>query len=332
MDPFRHVWLSNMDQHHDRAQQQAGGIGEILPCPAGGRAVDRLEHGHMLANIGRPRQPDRTSDLGCDVGENVAVEIRQHDHVERFRRVGQLGGADVDDPVLVLDVRVLGGNLFEDLMEEPIGHLHDVVFGEAGDLATIVLPGVVEGIADDLLRARAGNEAQALVDLIGLAMLDPAVDVLFVLAHDDHVHIGVLGRDEGVVRDAWTHIREETKRLAHGDIQALEPAALRRGDRRFEKDASAAQRLPCAGLDTRGGAAQIDRFADLDDLGRQPRARFLKDRQRRLHDLGTDAIAVGDGDRRGRQRARDRNIGTRGHEHAKSPQDHRWSATTVKAT
>ena len=113
-----------------------------------------------------PASPTEPGDLRRDVGENVAVEIRHHDHVERFGRVGHLGGADVDDPVLVLDLRIFGADLVEDLVEQAVGHLHDVVFGEAGDLLAVVQRGVFEGVADDLLAARPRDQLEALHHLV----------------------------------------------------------------------------------------------------------------------------------------------------------------------
>ena len=45
-----------------------------------------------------------------------------------------------------------------------------------------------------------------------------------------------------------------------------------------------------------GVARQVDLLADLDLLDGEPRAGRLEDRERRVHDLGADAVAAGDGD------------------------------------
>ena len=116
----------------------------------------------MVADIRRTRKADRTRNLRRHVRQNVAIEIRHHHHVERFRRIRQFGRADVDDPVLFLDIRVLRADLVEDLVEETVGHLHDVVFREAGDLFAAVLLGVFESEADDLFAAGARDELEAL--------------------------------------------------------------------------------------------------------------------------------------------------------------------------
>jgi hypothetical protein len=94
-------------------------------------------------------------------------------------------------------------------VEKPVGQLHDVVFREAGDLAAAVRFGVLEGVAHDLFGAGARDELKALVDLIGLAVLDTGVEVLFVFADDHHVHHGVLGRDKGAIRAAGADVGVE---------------------------------------------------------------------------------------------------------------------------
>ena len=69
-------------------------------------------------------------------------------------------------------------------------------FDHAGDLPAAVAARVLEGVADDPLAARAGDQLEALEDLVGLAVLDAGVQVFLVLAHDHHVHPRVLRRHE----------------------------------------------------------------------------------------------------------------------------------------
>ncbi len=64
----------------------------------------------------------------------------------------------------------------------------------------------------------------------------------------------------------------------------------------FKKHFGAAQRFPGAGLDAGGVAAQINLFADFDGLDRERRAGRLDDAERGVHDLGTDAVAMRNGD------------------------------------
>ncbi len=106
----------------------------------------------------------------------------------------------------------------------------------------------------------------------------------------------MLGLDEGVIRDARPHIGIEAEPLARGDVETLEAATLRRRDGRFEKDLGAPQGFPGAGVDPGAVAAQVHLFADLDRLDIDGRAGLLQDGESRVHDLGTDAVAMGDRD------------------------------------
>ena len=74
----------------------------------------------------------------------------------------------------------------------------------------------------------------------------------------------MLGVDERVIGDARADVGVQAERLARGDVEALEAAALRRGDGRFEEDLGAAQGFPGAGFDAGGVAAQVNLLADLD--------------------------------------------------------------------
>ena len=67
--------LIDVDQHHDGAEQEAGGVGEVLAGAAGGGAVDGFEHGEIAADVGRRGEADGTGDLGGHVGEDVAIEV-----------------------------------------------------------------------------------------------------------------------------------------------------------------------------------------------------------------------------------------------------------------
>ena len=116
--------------------------------------------------------------------------------IEGRRRIRELGGADVDDPVLVFDLRILRGDLVKDFVKEAISDLHDVVFREAGDLLAIVAARIFKSVAHDLFRAGPRDELEALRHLIGLLILDAAVHIFFIFAHDDDIHAGMFGFDE----------------------------------------------------------------------------------------------------------------------------------------
>src|SRR5206468_381776 len=88
----------------------------------------------------------------------------------------------------------------------------------------------------------------------------------------------------------------QSQPFARGDVEALETAALRRGDGRLEEHLGAPKRFPRGGVDACAVASQIHLFADLDSLDFNRRASFLEDGKRGVHDLRTDAVTMGDRD------------------------------------
>ena len=195
-----------------------------------------LEHGATLADIGRPGETDGAGDLCCHVAEDIAVKVGHHDDVERARRVRHLGRADIDDPDFLLNVRILHTDFVEHLMEQAVGHLHDVVLHEAGDLFAIVQARILEGVAHDLLAARPRNQLDAGHDFGRHLVFDARIEVLFVLAHDHDIHIGMLGVDERMIGNARPDVGILPQGFSGGDVEALESSALRGRDGSLEED------------------------------------------------------------------------------------------------
>ena len=83
--------------------------------------------------------------------------------------------------------------------------------------------GVFEGEAHDLLAARARDELEALHHVGAELVLDARVEVFFVLAHDHHVHLGMLGVDVRVVGDARPDVGVEAERLRVVTLRLLKP-------------------------------------------------------------------------------------------------------------
>lgn len=123
--------------------------------------------------------------MGCDVGEDVAVEIGEDDDVEDFWGVCEFSGSDIDDPVFFFDFWVFVTDFEEDLVEKAVSELHDVIFGEAGDFLAIIYSGVFEGKADDAFGAWARDEFDALDSVDGLLVFDTGVEIFFIFANDD---------------------------------------------------------------------------------------------------------------------------------------------------
>ena len=68
-------------------------------------AVRRLEDGDALAVVRAGREAEAADHAGAEVGEDVAVEVRQHEHVVLLGPLDELHAHVVDDAVVELDVR-----------------------------------------------------------------------------------------------------------------------------------------------------------------------------------------------------------------------------------
>ena len=107
--------------------------------------------------------------------------------------------------------------------------------------------GQLEGVADHLLGALPADHLEALADVGRDHVLDPGVQVLDVLADDDHVHAfaGVAGRDARQLTRR-TDVGVRLEELAQGDVGALLAEADRRLERALQDDLRALDRV--AGL------------------------------------------------------------------------------------
>jgi hypothetical protein len=128
-------------------------------------------------------------------------------------------------------------------------------------------------------------------------MLDARVQVFFVFANDDHVHLRMPRTYKGGIGDTGADIGKEPEALADGDVQALEPATLWGCDWSFEEDARAPKRVPGGRLDARRNSASVDALTDLDGFYFELRSGLVQDMERRRHDLRPDAVAEGDRNR-----------------------------------
>ncbi len=177
--------------------------------------MGRLEDRHVLAIVPTGRDTEAADHSRAEVGEDVAVEVRQHEHVVLLRALHELHAHVVDDAVVELDVLVLRRDLARDAQPEPVAEFHDVRLVHAGDLLAAVLARVVERELEDEARPRdrdrldrdAGvvvaqlpalrlHPGDQLLRVVGsFFVLDADVEILGVLAHDHEVGLGIARAD-----------------------------------------------------------------------------------------------------------------------------------------
>ena len=147
----------------------------------------------MLAPGATPSPPTSPA---AQVADDVAVQVRQDEHVVQLRLLDELHAHVVDDAVLELDpALVLGRDRPAALEEEPVGQLHDVGLVDGRHLVAAVGDRVLEGEPGDPFGRLAGDDLDALGGITADHVLDAGVEVLGVLADDDQVDVLVAGFD-----------------------------------------------------------------------------------------------------------------------------------------
>ena len=193
------------------------------------RAVGRLEHREVVADVAAGRDAD-AADLGRDrVGQVVAVEVGRGEHVELVGAQQHLLEHDVGDLVLDDDVAagarvleghpraaveqlravLLAGHVVAPLAERALGELHDVALVDERHGLAVVLDRVVDRLAHQALAAERRDRLDAeagVLEELGAHLLAQELGELLVLVRtglvlDAGVHVlGVLAEDHDVDR------------------------------------------------------------------------------------------------------------------------------------
>ena len=214
----------------------------------------------MLAPGARPEAADHA---GAEVGDDVAVEVGEHDHVVLLRPRHELVAEVVDDAVLELDVRdrpsatsraTSRNSPSENFMMLALWAAVTFLrpFSSAYSKADSTIrvgaehrdrldrdAGVLAGRRVEL---SARNLAQPLHLGRALLELDAGVQVLGVLADDHDVRLGE-ARAHALVGLAGPDARVEVELLAQRHVDRAEAGADRRGGRALDREPVAADRV-----------------------------------------------------------------------------------------
>lgn len=161
--------------------------------------MNGLEDGALITNVSRGGETETTDETGAHIGENVAVEVR-HDEDLVVVRVGvgnHLQAGVVEELGVELDRGEVLGDIFADIKEKTISHLHDGGLVDNADLLAANGLGVLESVSQNTLTGLAGNELDALNNAVDNNVLNARVFTLGVLSNQDGVDIVVGGLEAG---------------------------------------------------------------------------------------------------------------------------------------
>ena len=187
LDPFRRVRVAEVAEHQGAADRISA-VGFALSRPAyfGADPWTGSKTAAVGADVRAGRDAQAADQARRQVADDVAVEVRQHEHVVQLGLLDELHAHVVDDAVLELDPAVVVGRDGPAALEEQaVRQLHDVGLVDGRDLVPAVGDGVLEREPGDPLGRLAGDDLDALRGVAADHVLDAGVQVLGVLADDD---------------------------------------------------------------------------------------------------------------------------------------------------
>ena len=103
----RGVALVEVLEHQLAGQDHRRRIDTVLALVLRSRAVRRLEHRRLRADVRAGRHAEPADETGGQVADDVAVEVREHEHVELLRALDEPHAQRVDEGLPRLDVRIV---------------------------------------------------------------------------------------------------------------------------------------------------------------------------------------------------------------------------------
>src|SRR5690242_16254244 len=230
--------LAEVAQHEQAGADDGSGVGDVLAGDVGRGPVDGFKNGAVVAEVGAGHQAEAAHKSGAKIGDDVAVEIFEQQHVVLIGVHDQLHAGVVDDVLAVRDLGIFLGDVAGAAQEEAIGKLHDVGLVDGVNLLALVLAGVFEGETGNAGRSFLGDDLEALNHAGHDFMLNAGVKALGIFANDNEVHVGIAGGNVGKVANG-AEVGEQLESLAQFHVNAGKSAPDGGGDRAFQADAVA---------------------------------------------------------------------------------------------
>ena len=154
------VALPQVFQHQGRRPDLPDRIGDAPARDVRRGAVHGLEQGRMASvrvQVGRRRDADRAGAGRPQVGQDVAEQVRGHDHVEAVGVLHQVGAEDVDVEFVPGDVGIFQADGGDAFVPERHGDGDAVGFRGRRQVAARPPGGQFEGVAQDPVGAGTGE-------------------------------------------------------------------------------------------------------------------------------------------------------------------------------
>ena len=212
--------------------------------------MHRLEHRVFVAEIRSRRQPQPADNARQKIGNDIAVEIRQQQAIERLRLHHQLHAQRVYHPAVGRDGGIIGKHLLCRLQEQAVGEFEHVGLVPYRDALASQTQHVIGREPRHALGGAARNDFEGFRRIIVDHALKAEIQILAVLAEQHDVHAAI-ARGDARIGFYRAHIGEQFQFLAQRDrdtridpgVRAFDLAfhaigyAERRGGRPFERDA-----------------------------------------------------------------------------------------------
>jgi len=276
---------AHVTQHHLTGQDDATGVDDVFAGVLRRGAVRGFEDGVAgdVVDVAAGGDADAADLRGQRVAEVIAIQIERGDDVElggarQHLLQGDVGNGVFDDDAVGQFAPRAAVNLdsaefalregVAPIAEGAFGELHDVAFVDNRDRLAVVVDGVLDRGADEAFgafrrdRLDADAAGQREPDFLHAHFVleerdeflrfgrtgfpfDTGVDVLGVLAEDDHVHLlGMFdGRGDALEPHHRPQAHIQVEHLAERDVERADAFAHRSGQRAFDADEVILERL-----------------------------------------------------------------------------------------
>ena len=187
--------------------------------------MDGFKHRITVTDIGTAGCTHAALNLGCLIGNNIAVQVGQQNHLELVAQLGidQIGGHNINIPIVHRNIRVILSDFVADGSELAVCLFHNIGLGNNADPGFAVILGILKGST--------GNSSCA--EIGGHLKVHCKTGKLYTTAAQNILTLGIFPVEhpvDALLRNGHRpHIGIQVKLTAQCDIGTFHLAAHRRG-------------------------------------------------------------------------------------------------------